>query len=353
MLTADFQFKHDIIKKALKQHKADAILFTSDQNRLWFTEFKSSAGFLLVTNTKSVLVIDSRYYLAASKEIKHTEVVLLAANVLSDVAKKLRIKHLLIEGDYLTYQYQSMLDRISEKQTPIETQSLRAIKTPSEIKKLKKVIDITKEVGNKLTSMMKVDMTEIQLAKLVTFALIDAGGEKNSFDPIVASGPNGAKPHHHPTNRKFKDGDFVTVDFGTIYQGFCSDITRTWVLNKPKNQRLINAYKLVDKSNQAGIKAAKADMTGQEVDAVCRKIIDETEFKGLFVHSTGHGVGIDIHEKPNVATSYTDKLGVDSIVTIEPGIYIPNVGGIRIEDMIQVKADKSIWLSKDIKRMKL
>lgn len=353
MLLEDYKFKHDIIKTELSKHKADAILFTSDQNRLWFTEFNSSAGFLLVTKNKSVLIIDSRYFEAASKSISDTEVVLLTANALSDVAKKLKIKHLLIEADYLTYQYQPMLDKISEKQTPIDTQTLRAIKTPTELKKLKKVIAITKEVGNKLPEMLKVGMTEMQLAKMVTFALIEAGGEKNSFDPIVASGPNGSKPHHKPTNRKFKDGDFITIDFGTIYQGFCSDITRTWVLNKPKNQRLINAYKMVDKANQAGINAARSDLTGQEVDKVCRDIIDGSEFKGTFAHSTGHGVGIDIHEKPNVSSAYTQKLGVDAIVTIEPGIYIPEVGGIRIEDMIQVKEKKSVWLSKEILRMKL
>ncbi|MDC4163413.1 aminopeptidase P family protein [Mycoplasma sp. T363T] len=353
MLLEDFQFKHDIIKKELDKHNADGILLASDQNRLWFTEFNSSAGFLLVTKSNSVLIIDSRYFEAATKSIKNTEVVLMTANALTDVAKKLNIKHLLIEADYLTYQYQGLLDRISEKQTAIDTQSLRAIKTPSELEKLIKVIDITKEVGNKLPEMIKLGMTEMQLAKLVTFALIEAGGEKNSFDPIVASGPNGSKPHHKPTNRKFEDGDFITVDFGTIYQGFCSDITRTWVLNKPKNQRLINAYKLVDQSNLAGIEAARADLTGKEVDKVCRDLVDESEFKGMFVHSTGHGVGIDIHEKPNVSSAFNEKLGVDSIVTIEPGIYIPDVGGIRIEDMIQVKETNSIWLSKDIARMKL
>lgn len=350
VIDSDLAFKHDQVKSLLKKNKADALLLCSYQNRLWFTGFDSTFGFLLITKNKAVLSIDARYFEAASKVIKGVEIVLFKnMKTVEEVAKQLKVNHLLIEGDYLTYNYDAFIKTISSKQTIIESKLLRSIKTPSEISKIRKVIDITAAVVNNISSWIKPGMTEIDLAKKITFELINAGGSKNSFQPIVASGPNGSVPHHHPTTRKMLLGDFVTCDFGTIYQGYCSDITRTFVVgNKPKNQRLINAYKTVYNANQTGISKCNASMTGQEVDKICRDIISKTEFADFFVHSTGHGVGIDVHELPNVAQSYKGILSENSIVTIEPGIYIPGVGGIRIEDMVLVKNKKSIWLSQKI-----
>lgn len=350
LVNSDLVFKHDQVRFLLKKHKADTLLLCSDQNRLWFTGFASTFGFLLITKNKAVLLIDARYFEAASKAIKGIEIVLFKnMKTVEEISNKLKVNHLLIEGDYLTYNYDSFIKKISSKQTIIESKLLRSIKTPSEIQKIKRVIDISAVIGNNISSWIKPGMTEIDLAKKITIELINAGGVKNSFEPIVASGPNGSVPHHHPTTRKMLLGDFVTCDFGTIYQGYCSDITRTFVVgNKPKNQRLINAYRTVYNSNQTGISKCNSSMTGQEVDKICRDIISKTEFANFFVHSTGHGVGIDVHELPNVSQGYKGILSENSIVTIEPGIYIPGVGGIRIEDMVLVKNKKSLWLSQKI-----
>ncbi|WP_052663387.1 aminopeptidase P family protein [[Mycoplasma] testudinis] len=353
--SADFKFKHQAVIELLKTKKADTLLLTSDQNRQWFTDFKGTFGFLFITKTKSVLLTDARYYEAACKTIKGTEVILYnSAKLVSEIAKKLKVKHLLIESEYLTYTYDALIKEISEKQTIVETKLLRAAKTAAEIEKIKKVIDITAKVGNKLPEWIKPGMTEIDLAKKITIELINAGGDKNSFDPIVASGPNGSSPHHHPTSRKMLSGDFVTCDFGTTYDGYCSDITRTWVVgNKPKNTRLINAYKTVDASNTKGIQKARAGIIGKDLDFVCRDYINQTEFAKFFVHGTGHGVGLDVHELPNVSSGYDRELMTNAVVTIEPGIYLPGIGGIRIEDMVLIKPKKSIWLSEKIKRLKL
>ena len=346
--------KQTAVNQILTSEKADALLLVSDQNRLWFTEFAATFGFLFLTKNKAILVTDARYYEAACKVAKNTEVILFKGlATVEEVAKNLKIKHLLIEGDYLTYSYDKLLKKISEKQTIIESKILRAIKMPDELKMMQKVVDITAKVGNNLPKWIKSGMTELALAKKITIELINAGGEKNSFDPIVASGPNGSSPHHHPTNRKLQTGEFVTCDFGTMYHGYCSDITRTFVVgNKPKSQRLVNAYRTVDAANRKGIQSCKAGMSGKELDAVCRDYISATEFKDYFVHSTGHGVGLDVHELPNVSQAYTGELFENAIVTIEPGIYIPKLGGIRIEDMVLVKKNKSIWMSEKIVRPK-
>lgn len=354
-LSTDFTFKLEVVTETLASHKADAILLASDQNREWFTGFRSSFGYLLINKNRAVLLTDARYYETAAKQIKDVEVVLYnSPKLIYEIAKKMKVKHLLIEGEYLTYENNKLLEDICEKWTVVESKLLRAAKTPSEIEKITKVIEITAKVGNKLPEWIKKGMTEINLAKKITIGLIEAGGDKNSFDPIVASGPNGSIPHHQPSNRKFLDGDFVTCDFGTVYEGFCSDITRTWVVGKkPKNTRLINAYKTVDESNMLGISKVKSGMSGKDVDGICREHINNSEFAKFFVHSTGHGVGYDVHELPNVSPGYNRPLMANSIVTIEPGIYIPGVGGIRIEDMVLVKSKKSVWLSEKIKRLHL
>ncbi|WP_052663067.1 aminopeptidase P family protein [Mycoplasmoides pirum] len=354
-LGTEFIFKHSVVKDILKREKADTLLLVSDQNRLWFTEFASTFGFLFINKSKAILVTDARYFEAAQRNIKNVEVVLYnSPKILEEVAKKINVDQLIIEGEYLTYNYEGLLNKLSSKKPKIiSSQILRAIKTPKELKLMQEVVNITAKVGNNLTKWIKPNMTEIDLAKKITIELINAGGEKNSFDPIVASGTNGSSPHHHPTNKKLVMGEFVTCDFGTTYKGYCSDITRTFVVgNKPKNQRLVNAYRVVDAANRQGIKACKAGIKGMELDTVCRNYINQTEFKKYFVHSTGHGVGLDVHELPNVSPSYNFELLQNSIVTVEPGIYIPKVGGIRIEDMVLVKDKKSIWMSEKIYRPK-
>ncbi|WP_052664066.1 aminopeptidase P family protein [Mycoplasmoides alvi] len=355
-INKNFSFKHNLVKEVLKENKADTLLLVSDQNRLWFTEFAATFGFLFITKNQAILTTDARYFEAAQKCVKNIEVVLYeGVKTLETIAKKINVNCLAIEGEYLTYNYDFLIKKIStQKPKIINSQLLRVIKTIDELKIMQKVVDITAKVGNNLPKWIKPNMTEIDLAKKISIELINAGGEKNSFPPIVASGSNGSSPHHHPTNRKMQLGDFVTCDFGTTYKGYCSDITRTWVVgNKPKEQKLINAYRVVDAANRKGINTCKAGMKGSELDKVCRDYIEKTEFKNYFLHSTGHGVGIDVHELPNVSKLYDKELYENSIVTVEPGIYIPKVGGIRIEDMVLVKNKKSIWMSEKIKRMKI
>ncbi len=194
-------------------------------------------------------------------------------------------------------------------------------------------------------------MTELEVANLSYQKMLEFGATKQSFDTIVASGINGSFPHHKPTDKKIEAGELVTIDMGCIYKGYCSDITRTFPVGGPiKDKQLQEAYDVVLASNKAGIAAVKAGVKGSHVDKVARDIISNSEFKDYFVHSTGHGVGIDVHELPSVSPSYEGRLLNNAVVTVEPGIYIPNVGGIRIEDMVLVHDDEPIVLTYGIEK---
>ncbi|AAB96019.1 aminopeptidase P family protein [Mycoplasmoides pneumoniae] len=349
----ELQQKLAVLHKLLQDNKADAILIGSDQNRFWLTGFPSSAGWLVVHKQRVNLFIDGRYFEAAKTAIDPLVKVELFTTYkqVKALCEQVGVKHLLIEGDYLTFNYQNFIKELCAQYTVINAQEIRRQKLPSEILAIEKVVEITRKVAVKLKRFIQPGMTELFIAQWITDQLVKAGGAKNSFDPIVATGKNGANPHHKPSKLKVKSGDFVTCDFGTIYNGYCSDITRTFLVGKkPNNEVLLKAYKKVDEANMAGINAANTQLTGAEVDKVCRDIIEASEFKDYFVHSTGHGVGLDIHEMPNVSTSYNKLLCENAVITIEPGIYIPSVGGIRIEDMVLVKDHKSVWLSAKIPR---
>ncbi|AFQ04655.1 aminopeptidase [Mycoplasmoides genitalium M2288] len=352
-MISELQQKITVLKDLLKTNKADAILIGSDQNRFWLTNFPSSAGWLIITSNKAKLFIDGRYYEAARNFINPiVEVELFVSfKQVKAFCESNGINHFLIEGDYLTFNYQDWIQAICKQYTVINAQEIRRVKLPSEIQAIEKAVDITRKVAVKLKRFIKPKMTELFISQWITNELVKQGGAKNSFDPIVATGKNGANPHHKPTKTIVKEGDFITCDFGTIYNGYCSDITRTFLVGKkPKSAKLLSAYKKVEEANLAGINAVNTTLTGSQVDKVCRDIIENSEFKDFFVHSTGHGVGIDIHEMPNVSQSYNKLLCENGVVTIEPGIYIPNLGGIRIEDMVLVKKEKSVWLSKSIPR---
>lgn len=332
-------FKNDIVKKVIELNNADAFLFMSDINRFWYTEFNSSYGFVVCTNTLTYLFLDKRYYQKAVDTIKDDNIViinLISSDQVLDLLKELKVKTLLVEKEnFLLSDYEYYKNSV-DKILMYPCQNLRIQKTNNEIAYIQKACDIVCEAMNWIQTIISPGMTEIEVANLVSSYMLDLGADKNSFDPIVASGPNGAYPHHKPTNRKIEDNEFVTIDMGCIYKGYCSDLTRTFPIGNP-DQRLIEAYKVVYESNTKGILEAKHKMIGKDLDNICREVINATEFKDYFVHGTGHGVGIEVHELPNVNKNYDKPLEHNSIITIEPGIYIPNLGGIRIEDMVLIK----------------
>ncbi|MDE7433625.1 MAG: aminopeptidase P family protein [Mycoplasmoidaceae bacterium] len=243
----------------------------------------------------------------------------------------------MFEEDYVSYSdFNNVLKKLNVKLIPASTKVLRASKTQEEISYIKKSMNIAVEAINFIKKHIKVGMTELEVKQLLTIYMLAAGASATSFDLIVAFGEHTANPHHVSTNRKLKSNEFITCDIGCIYNGYCSDITRTFWLGKP-SKKMLEMYNLVLEANKLGIKNAKVGVTGRFLDGVCRSYIAKSkEYGDLFVHGTGHGVGIEIHELPDVKFIYNNKILNNSIITIEPGVYQPGFGGVRIEDSILV-----------------
>ena len=344
--------KIDLIKYVLEINNADAFLLVSDTNRYWISEFMSSFGYVFATKNKIYLILDKRYYQKAVDSISNKEIEIIcytSKNQLIDLIKSHNVRNMIVEKEYFLFDdYLFFKDHISGI-VSFTSDFLRIQKTNYEIEQTQKAVDIVCEAMNWLQEQNLLGLTEIEVSNIMTCQMLQLGANKNSFDPIVASGINGAYPHHKPTNKEIVMDEFITIDAGCIYNGYCSDLTRTFPIGTP-NDRLIKAYNTVFESNFAGIEAAKYKTLGKDVDTICRDVISNTEFKDYFVHSTGHGVGINVHELPNTSPLYNYPLEENSICTIEPGIYIPGLGGIRIEDMVLVKKENNICMTQKARK---
>ncbi|WP_031489066.1 aminopeptidase P family protein [Ureaplasma canigenitalium] len=350
-------FKLNQVLKVINEHASqgvDGLVLHSTYNRFWFLEFASSDGYVLINkNGDAIYLVDARYYTAAKEVVTNAKVVLLARteeksviDLLVDAANELEIENALVEADYITLETHELIKRFVPKTTPFTSAHLRAIKTKEEINFLQKAGDITADAYIWLRENVDVvGLKEIEVANILTKKMLDLGAAKNSFDPIVASGPNGGCPHHHPGDRVIEDGDMVTVDMGCIVNGYCSDMTRSFIAGNKPNPEMQEIYDIVLAAQTKGIELTSSKVTGQEVDTLCRSMIDSTKYKGYFTHGTGHGVGIEVHELPNTNGGNKELLPVNSVVTVEPGIYIPNVGGVRIEDTIVVTDGVAINLT--------
>ena len=213
---------------------------------------------------------------------------------------------------------------------------MAAIKTAKEIAIMKNAAETAQSVFARIIEFIRIGATEQEIAdKMETFAMAISGVSGLAFPTIIASGPNGAQPHAELTDRKFKRGDFVTVDFGVMMDGYASDMTRTFMIGRPTaKQRKI--YKSVQRSQAAGVAAARAGLACAELDRICRNLIYDDGYGDYFIHTTGHGVGTDVHEQPRIGAKSDAVLEAGMIITIEPGIYIEGFGGVRIEDTVLI-----------------
>lgn len=346
MLQTSYQIKYQYVVNTLRLLNTDAILFVSDTNRFWITNIKTSAGLCLITKKFTYFIVDNRYYNYCKLQKLPQGIKLVASNELSNLKrlslliKELKIKSLILESDYLTLkQYQQIVDELRIKNiNSIDTDFLRIIKTDEEIKLLKKSADIIVNVMNQTRKWLKPGVTEIQTAKYIEKLILNSPASGVSFSPIVCFGKNSANPHHTPGKSILKNNQLVLIDIGCIYQGYCSDITRTFFIgNKTPNKDLLAMYQLVYAANQLGIRSIHAGITGNQIDKICRDYIAKDKKWGkLFTHALGHGVGINIHELPNCAPNYEQTIPANAVITIEPGVYDINLAGVRIEDIVVV-----------------
>ncbi|MCL5874778.1 MAG: Xaa-Pro peptidase family protein [Candidatus Thermoplasmatota archaeon] len=234
--------------------------------------------------------------------------------------------------------YLSLKDKLPDKElvdVGESIASLRQIKSEREITKLKEAARIVSKAGEEIPGMLKEGLTEGELAARVNYEMMKNGASSPSFDTIAAFGPDAAEPHFSGGNRKLKRGDVVLVDFGAKYERYCSDMTRTYFFGKP-DKEMHDMYETVLEAQSAGIKAIKSGQNGKVVDGASRKVIDSSKFKGKFIHGLGHGIGLNVHDHPALSPLTDFYLRENMVVTVEPGVYIPKKGGVRIEDDVVV-----------------
>ena len=336
--------RRERLRSVLAAGDADAALITSLVNVRYLTGLASSNAALLVpADGHPVLATDSRYALAAERDCADLELLTSreVESALADQARRRGLPRLAFEAHEMTVErYDALTSAVGELQPrPLGrvVEELRMVKDPTEIALLARACEITGAAFDEVAPRITAGMTERELAVLIERAMIDAGAEKPAFDTIVASGPNGAIPHHTPTGRAFAPGDMITIDCGARYGGYHADMTRTVVLGPPAGWQL-DLYALAAAAQQAGIGAARPDAAVAEVDAAARDVIAQAGHGGHFSHGLGHGVGLEIHEAPALGRGRPGRLADRVPITVEPGIYLPGRGGVRIEDTLVVRS---------------
>lgn len=329
------------LRQQLEEKRVDAFLITARENRLYLSGFTGSAGALLITTTRAMLLTDFRYVEQAQMQAPAYEVRRYDnfLDTLGNILKELRCTRVAFESDAVTChqfnQWQEKLPEIQWAAVPGLVTQLRMVKDENEINRIKEAAAIADRAWEKLLPQVRPGVKERDLALELEFLLKRDGSEGLAFDIIMASGPNGALPHATPGERHLTAGDLVVMDFGARLGGYCSDMTRTLVVGQA-GKKAREVYNIVREAQQAALAAVKPGKTGKEVDAVARDIITAAGFGEQFGHGLGHGVGLAVHEEPRLSPRGEDELQPGMVVTVEPGVYLPGFGGVRIEDLVVV-----------------
>ncbi len=329
--------KIEKIISALEDHSLDGILITSPYNRRYASNFTGTAGTVLISRSKSVFITDFRYVEQAAKQCIGFEIVKQKGSMTEEIANKIKelgITKLGFEQDYVTFStYKEYETAFKTDLIPISgiIEKLRLIKSESEIKILKEAARIADAAFDHIIKFIQPGKSELEVSNELEFFMRNAGATSSSFDTIVASGARSALPHGVATDKLIEKGDLVTLDYGAYYHGYVSDITRTIAVGEP-DQQLIEIYNIVYEAQKRGLKGLKPGMNGKEADALTRDYITEKGYGEYFGHSTGHGIGLEVHEGPNLSIKSEYTLEPGMVVTVEPGIYVAGLGGVRIED---------------------
>ncbi|MBD8070413.1 M24 family metallopeptidase [Bacillus sp. PS06] len=329
--------KVEQLREGFKDLGIDGLLVTNSYNRRYLTDFTGTAGVALISLTKAVFITDFRYVEQASKQIKGFEIVQHTGQLIDEVAKQaveMGITKLGFEQDDLSFStYSAYENAVSVELVPVSNaiEKLRLIKSESEIKILKEAAEIADAAYTHILGFVRPGISELDVSNELEFFMRKQGAVSSSFDIIVASGVRSALPHGVATDKIIEKGDFVTLDFGAYYKGYCSDITRTFAVGTPSDE-LKKIYDVVLEAQLRGMAGIKPGLSGKEADALTRDYITEQGYGQYFGHSTGHGLGMEVHEQPGLSTKSDTVLVPGMVVTVEPGIYIAGLGGVRIED---------------------
>ncbi len=326
------------LRARMNENELDALIVTSLANIRYLTGFSGSHALAVLTAKRAYFISDSRYTLQSAREVRKFRRIIGSLGLMEDAAaaKTLRgCRAAGFESDSLTYaQYRSLrrlFPRIMFRPTSGMVESLALVKDAREVACIEEAAAISDGVFHDVLKFIRPGVTELEIAAEISWLNRRRGAESDAFDVIVASGPRGALPHARPTARKIRKGEFVLLDFGSTVRGYSSDLTRTVALGGAP-RRLREAYQAVLEANESATASARGGMTARGLDAVARGCIRRRGFARYFIHSLGHGLGLRVHERPRVSALSPEVLRPGSVITIEPGIYIPGSGGVRIED---------------------
>jgi len=336
-----FDKRINAVKKMLND--SQAALISDEISIFYFTGFPHSEGYLLITSEESYLLVDFRYIEAAENTVKTSKVVIFSNpyETLNTLISANNISEIILENDKVTLSsFKTMQDNIKAKLVDSnvlseEIKELRFIKSDDEVEKLKHAQIIAEKAYLEVLDIVKPGITEREIALELEYRMKKYGAEKIAFDLITVTGKKTSLPHGVPGDVEVKTGDFVTFDIGAVYEGYHSDMTRTVAVGEVSDEQK-EIYDIVLKAHLEGLKAVKAGVSGYDVDKVCRDIISEAGFGEYFGHGTGHGVGLEIHEEPRVSPKGNTILRPGMVITVEPGIYLPDKFGVRIEDTVLV-----------------
>lgn len=351
------------LQERLRRKKIDAMLVSQPSNRRYLSGFTAvdhditeSSGVLLIpARGKGLLLTDFRYQLQAEQEVRGFKIKIYSRGLLALLKKllpKLEVKNLAFETDYLLHSthlsFEKAFRKIGISLTPLSgvIEKMREIKDADEIKAIRKSVALNEQVFQTVFSQIRPTMSEIEVALAIEQTMRRLGAESTSFDSIVASGDNSALPHAVPTRAKVVENRPLTIDMGLVLDGYCSDMTRTFVPGKA-SKKYKKIQRVVREAQLAGLAAIRPGITGKEADRAARDVIEHAGYGKYFGHSLGHGVGLQVHEAPRLSRIGTRKLKPGMIVTVEPGIYIPGWGGIRLENMALVTEDGCEDLNSD------
>jgi aminopeptidase len=332
------------IRSLLTSQQLDAVLISSRQNKFCHTGLLSSSGYVLITARSQHIIVDFRYYAelaakASDYQLHCSDAAHSPWQIINQILAAEGLQRLGFEGNHLSYdESQHIASQLAGSLQSTNLDGLRQIKTPQEIAIIKQACRIADNACEHIRQFIQPGMTEQQVAAELEWFMRQQGAEKPSFDTIVASGVRGAMPHAKASGKVINAGELVTLDFGAQYQGYCSDMTRTFLVAAAVEtpHPLYEIYQTVLQAQLTAIAAIRPGVPCKVVDAAARDVIKASGYGEQFGHNTGHAIGIDVHENPRFSPGDTTLLQPGMLLTVEPGIYLPNLGGVRIEDVVLV-----------------
>lgn len=344
--------KFEKLRSKFDELNIDGVLITSESNRKYISGFTGSTGTCLISSEKAVFITDFRYIEQATSQCECFEIMDVGMSrnypgVINEVAKKMGINRLGFEGDFFTFSsYNAYKEDIEAELVSVSgvVEKIRMVKTESEIAKIKVAAEIADATFAHVLGVVKAGMTEVEVANEMEFFMRKAGATCSSFDTIVASGWRSSLPHGIASDKVIETGDMITLDFGAKYDYYVSDMTRTISLGDP-GEKLKEVYDVVLQAQLHAQANIRPGISGMEADAFARDYITDKGYGAFFGHGLGHGIGLDVHEGPYLSKVSTEILEVGHVLTNEPGIYLPKIGGVRIEDDLVLTEDGNYSLT--------